>query len=186
MTRARLSKIVLLGAVGVAVLAVGVWPEMAVAAERFENPLGSDSLRIDQVITKVIKWMLGLVASLAMIALVWGSVRMILSLGNEQQVQKAKQIILWAVAGLVVVLLSMLIITTVQNFLGVKADGGGSQSSGSSGPSGVSGAAGGSSMSDDEADQILYGGRPSGASEFPDGHEYTEGEIDQILYGGRE
>jgi len=77
-----------------------------------KNPLeGSSS--ITDVLKKVINWMLGLVGFLALIALIIGGARMIIDFGNEDQVKKAKQTILWAVIGLMVVILSYAIINIV-------------------------------------------------------------------------
>ena len=69
------------------------------------------------VLARVINWLLTMVALLAMIALVWGGIMYIISLGNDQKVETAKKIIMYAIIGLVVVIISLVIITTVQTFL---------------------------------------------------------------------
>jgi len=70
-----------------------------------------------EVLARVIRWMLTMVALLAMVAIVWGGMMYILSLGNDQKVETAKKIILYAIIGLIVVIISLVIITTVQTFL---------------------------------------------------------------------
>jgi preprotein translocase subunit SecG len=77
-----------------------------------KNPLqGSSS--ITDVLKRVINWMLGLVGFLALIALIIGGLRMIMDFGNEEQVKKAKKTIMWAVIGLMVVILSYAIINII-------------------------------------------------------------------------
>lgn len=77
------------------------------------NPLGSKDQTITDILVKVINWMLGLVGFVALIALITGGARMIMDFGNEDQVKKGKTTILWAVIGLLVVILSYAIINIV-------------------------------------------------------------------------
>ncbi|HSX24788.1 MAG TPA: pilin [Candidatus Andersenbacteria bacterium] len=84
-----------------------------VAADGITNPLGNPDQTISDVLTNIIKWMLGLVGFLALIALIIGGGRMIMDFGNEEQVHKAKTTILWAVIGLLVVILSYAIVNIV-------------------------------------------------------------------------
>jgi hypothetical protein len=78
------------------------------------NPLsGGADQTITDVLVKVVNWMLGLVGLLALIAIIIGGGRMIMDFGSEEQVHKGKTTILWAVIGLVVVILSYAIINIV-------------------------------------------------------------------------
>lgn len=87
-----------------------------------ENPLGESGMTITAVLAGVIKWMLGLVGFLALIALIVGGGRMVIDFGNEEQVKKGKTTILWAVIGLAVVILSYAILGIVtRDILGVGA-----------------------------------------------------------------
>lgn len=109
------------------VLLTGLWlgftpavlagPSAATTAA-FTNPLGTTTT-FSGFIIKVTQSLLGLVGFLAMASLVWGGTLYIISLGNDNYVQQAKKIILWAVIGLIVIILSFVIIKTVQRFLGV-------------------------------------------------------------------
>lgn len=92
------------------------------------NPLGNPDQTITNVLTNIIKWMLGLVGFLALIALIIGGGRMVIDFGNEEQVRKAKMTILWAVIGLAVVILSYAIINIVSTEI-LGANSGGSSSS---------------------------------------------------------
>ncbi|OGY37265.1 MAG: hypothetical protein A3E36_01100 [Candidatus Andersenbacteria bacterium RIFCSPHIGHO2_12_FULL_45_11b] len=79
-----------------------------------KNPLsGGADQTIKDVLVLIIKWMLGLVGFLALIALIIGGGRMVIDFGNEEQVKKAKTTILWAVIGLAVVILSYAILNIV-------------------------------------------------------------------------
>lgn len=89
----------------------------ASAQARFVNPLGSTT--VADIIVTATRYLLGLVGFLAMAALVWGGVLYIISLGNDQYVQQAKKVIFWAIVGLIIIMLSYVILSTVSGFLGV-------------------------------------------------------------------
>ena len=76
-----------------------------------------------ETITKIIEVFLTIVATIAVIVLVYAGVRYIISLGNEDEAERAKRMILYAVIGLIVIGLSAVVV----NFtLGaIKGDGGG-------------------------------------------------------------
>ncbi len=78
------------------------------------NPLGGGpGQTITDVLVEIVNWMLGLVGIVALIALITGGARMIMDFGSEEQVKKGKATILWAVIGLLVVILSYAIINIV-------------------------------------------------------------------------
>lgn len=88
----------------------------------FNNIVSTDSGLVEEpnilnVAAKVIKWLLSLSAVLAMGALVWGGIMYIMSLGDEGRAGKAKQIIWYAIIGVIVVLISYVIIATIQTLL---------------------------------------------------------------------
>lgn len=93
--------------------------DIALAASGFNNPLGTGVTTVSGLLTKIIKWILGISAFLAMLALVVGGVRLIISFGNPSGVSAAKNNILWAVIGIAVIMLSYAIITLVSDLLGV-------------------------------------------------------------------
>lgn len=119
-------KIIATGLVSIMMCACVVIPLSAIAANPggsqtdtfggsggITNPLGSKDQTITDLLVKVINWMLGLVGFIALIALITGGGRMIMDFGNEEQVKKGKTTILWAVIGLLVVILSYAIINIV-------------------------------------------------------------------------
>lgn len=84
------------------------------SSEGIKNPLEQGGIStVTQLLGKVINWMLGLVGFIALIALITGGARMIMDFGNEEQVKKGKTTVLWAVIGLLVVILSYAIINIV-------------------------------------------------------------------------
>lgn len=94
----------------------------ALAADGFSNPLSGDDGEITTIsglLSVVIKWILGISAFLAMLAIVVSGVRMIMSLGNPSGVEAAKKNLMWAVIGTAVIMLSYAIITLVSGLLGV-------------------------------------------------------------------
>src|SRR3989344_3308409 len=88
-------------------------PVVALAQQQgITNPLGNIGT-VSDLLGKIINYMLGLVGFIALIALITGGARMIMDFGNEEQVKKGKMTIMWAVIGLLVVLLSYAIINIV-------------------------------------------------------------------------
>ncbi len=87
-------------------------------AVRFNNPLSTDSF--EALIMGIINWILGIVVSLAILFLIIGGLMYITSAGDEERIKKAKNIILYAVVGLGVVILSWSIITELKDILGVQ------------------------------------------------------------------
>lgn len=87
------------------------FPSGNAGGEGIKNPLAINT--VSELLGKVINWMLGLVGFIALIALIVGGARMIMDFGNEEQVKKGKTTVLWAVIGLLVVILSYAIINIV-------------------------------------------------------------------------
>ncbi len=73
--------------------------------------LGNADLR--QVAINIIRWLLGFVTLIAVAYLVYGGYLWMTAAGNEQRVEKAKQVILQAVIGLVIIILAWAIVLFV-------------------------------------------------------------------------
>ncbi len=85
--------------------------------ETLYNPLPTDSLT--GTILTIAKGFLAIVALWAVVFIIIGGFRMVLSQGNEEAYLAAKKTITWAVLGVVVAMLSFSIIAIVQSLLGV-------------------------------------------------------------------
>ncbi len=69
-------------------------------------------------VLEIIAAFLVLLAVIALAVLIWAGVMYILSLGDETKVGKAKKMILYAVIGLIIVLISGVIVNVITNVLG--------------------------------------------------------------------
>lgn len=70
------------------------------------------------LLTSVINWFLTLVGLIAVIMLIIGGFRYLTSGGNQEAVEKAKNTILYAIIGIVIVILSYAIVATITGALG--------------------------------------------------------------------
>lgn len=80
-----------------------------------QNPIPYDS--IGELIVAAIRFILTMLGAVTVFFIVWGSVKMVISQGNESAIKNAKATIQWAVIGLVVALTSFSVIALVQSFL---------------------------------------------------------------------
>ncbi len=73
----------------------------------------------NMIIGIVIKAILGVVGSLALLMFVFGGFTWMLAAGNNERVQKGKDIIIWATLGLVVIFSSYALINLIFDGLGI-------------------------------------------------------------------
>ncbi len=85
--------------------------------ESIGGQVGLGNADLKQVIINIIKWALGLLALVAVSYMIYGGYVWMTAAGNEARVEKAKQIILQAAIGLVIVLLSWAIVLFVTKSL---------------------------------------------------------------------
>jgi hypothetical protein len=69
-------------------------------------------------ITTIINYFLGLLGLIAVGFLIYAGILMVTAGGNDEQVTKARKIIMYAVGGIVIILLSYTIVTFVSSALG--------------------------------------------------------------------
>ncbi len=69
------------------------------------------------LVADAIKLLLGITGALTMIAFTVGGVMMVTNHGNEDQVTKAKQILIWSVVALVIIAASFAIVTGITQFV---------------------------------------------------------------------
>ena len=78
-----------------------------------------------RLFANVSQWILGIVGSLALLMFIYGGLMFIISSGNSEKVTKAKEIIIGAVIGLVIVFTSYMIIQFTIDALGIEIKKGG-------------------------------------------------------------
>lgn len=91
-------------------------PVLAFAAEpqQIEPVSGSaGNITVGQLLSKVIQWILLFAAAVAVLFLILGGLQYVTSAGNKDRIEKAKQTILYAVVGLIVIALSYVIVTFI-------------------------------------------------------------------------
>ena len=77
-------------------------PLIPVLAGELKNPLG-DTDEPNEIIANVIRTSLGVIGGLALLVLVYGGFMMLISAGNSEKLNKAKETLMWATIGLVVI-----------------------------------------------------------------------------------
>ena len=85
------------------------------------NPLGNtdDDKDINILIGQIINAVLGIVGSLALVMFIYGGFVWMLAAGNNEKVQKGKDILVWATIGLVIIFSAYAIVKFVFQGLGV-------------------------------------------------------------------
>jgi len=79
------------------------------------NPLTgtTKSEGVPVLLGKVINSVLGIVGSLALVMFIYGGITWMLSAGNQEQVTKGKNILIWAAAGIVIIFTSYALVKFV-------------------------------------------------------------------------
>jgi len=83
-----------------------------------DNPLGTD-VTPQIFIGKIIKAILGIVGSLALVMFIYGGFNIMTAAGSPEKVEKGKQILIWATIGLIVIFTSYALVKFVFTSLGV-------------------------------------------------------------------
>jgi hypothetical protein len=100
---------------------LGMLPASVFAAEPIPTvtPVTvTGNLSVESVLTTVIYWILGLSGGIAVLFLILGGLQYITSSGNKDKAEQAKQTILYAVIGLIVIALSFVIVAFVSQNIG--------------------------------------------------------------------
>lgn len=100
---------------------VGGGSDQANAPVTLTNPLATGTVNPtpQALIGRVINATMGLVGSLALAMFIYGGFVWMLAAGNEQRVQKGKDILTWATIGLIVIFSSYALVNVVFTGLGV-------------------------------------------------------------------
>lgn len=81
------------------------------------NDLPGETSGVKEMVVKVITAVLNFLALIAVIVIIIAGIRLIVSQGEEEQKEKAKKTIFYALAGLVVVLLARVIVGLITTYL---------------------------------------------------------------------
>ncbi len=117
----RLSSLSLVAA-GLLVAVAASWPAAAAAQTEFVNPLNTGDAKADKIIkdfiTSLLSFILGLAGVTALVVIVYAGLRLVLGAAlSEQEVARAKQMILWAVVGLMVIGMGAAILEAIKGWL---------------------------------------------------------------------
>lgn len=78
------------------------------------------------LILDAIKILLSIVGVIALAAIIWGGVMYITAAGNDQRIEQAKRVIMYAIIGLIVIGLAAVIVNVVlEDIVGIGGGGGG-------------------------------------------------------------
>ncbi len=79
-----------------------------------KKPTGiSTATDISDIILIVSQWIIDIVGAVAVLALIYGGFTYVIAAGNEKEVEKAKEIIKYSIIGLVIVIISFTIVSSV-------------------------------------------------------------------------
>ncbi len=78
---------------------------------------GTGDRILDDVLLSVVNWGLGLIGFFAVGAFLFGGIMYLLSAGDEKQITNAKNIIKWAIVGMIVALLGYVILFLITGLL---------------------------------------------------------------------
>ena len=92
---------------------------MAVTKPNVVAPTGATDL--GDIIVKVINFFLLFAGAVAILFLIIGGFRYVVSAGNPDQVEGAKKTIMYAIVGLIIIFIAFALVQVVQQQLGVKA-----------------------------------------------------------------
>ena len=94
----------------------------AFSIESVGSQVGLGNADLKETVLNVIRWALGIVSLLAVAYVIYGGFLWLTAAGNEQRVEKAKQVILQAVIGIVIILLAWAIVFFVARTLNQVTD----------------------------------------------------------------
>ncbi|MDD4332656.1 MAG: pilin [Patescibacteria group bacterium] len=86
------------------------------ASAKLENPLKGVT-SVQQFIGLIIRAALGIVGSLALLMVIYGGFLLMTAHGNEQQVTKGKDVLIWAVLGLIIIFTSYAVVKNILDIL---------------------------------------------------------------------
>ncbi len=104
---------------GATLALVSAQTAVAAQAQGVPNPVNNNDL--GGVLFSVVNFLLLFAGAIAVLFLIIGGFRYVVSTGNPEQVEGAKKTILYAVLGLVIIFIAWVLVSLVQDWLGVKS-----------------------------------------------------------------
>ena len=106
--------------VTISLLVFDLPPRLALATstnQGLNNPIGTNTMLLGDVLLRLTKFTLGIIALLSVATFVYGGAVMLTSGGNPEKLKKAKDTLVWAVFGLATMLLSYSFLNLVFNVI---------------------------------------------------------------------
>lgn len=85
---------------------------------KLDNPLGPGVTDVPTLIGRIIKAVLGIVGSLALVMFIYGGFTWMLAAGSSEKVKKGRDIIVWAAIGLVIIFTSYALVSFIIESVG--------------------------------------------------------------------
>ncbi len=85
---------------------------------RIQNPLKARSFT--ELFVGIANWLAGIIASVAVLVIIFGGFQYLTSGGNEEKIAQARRTIQWAIIGLIIVIMSWSLLKTILSILGVE------------------------------------------------------------------
>ncbi len=98
-----------------AILAIQAGPVLA-ASISFENPLTANDL--STVLTNIMSYLKKIAGSIALIFIILGGIMYMVSAGDKERMERAKNTLIYALAGFAIVVASSTFVSEIQNALG--------------------------------------------------------------------
>lgn len=107
---------------GGSALMVATSAQAAMAQQRPPVPNPVDENTLGDVLFNVVNALLLFAGAVAVLFLIIGGFRYVVSTGNPDQVDAAKRTILYAVLGLIIIFIAFVLVGLVQSYLGVTSE----------------------------------------------------------------
>lgn len=95
-------------------------PVAAAEPEKPNVPQPTSGSSLQDILFSVINALLLFAGAVAVLFLIIGGFRYVVSTGNAEQVEGAKKTILYAILGLIIIFIAVVLVQLVQQYLGVK------------------------------------------------------------------
>ncbi|MFH0952009.1 MAG: Ig-like domain-containing protein [Patescibacteria group bacterium] len=103
--------------VGSFITVVSVEAQTSFSIENIGGSIGLGTADLKETVINILKWILGIISLAAVSVLIYGGVLWMTAAGREERIEKAKKVIMGAVIGIVIILLSWAIVLFVERFI---------------------------------------------------------------------